>query len=132
MRRDDETYLDVTIDKSHFLFPVCEVEEVAEMLPLHPYPLTLSRLLGVVNLRGQVIPVVSVPGFSTNSSAAGFSRLIVTRVGEALFAFACTSVKKLVLKEEQMSEIRAEKVTMVDGGPSELLTASAVLAEGIL
>lgn len=64
--------LQVAIGGRIFGIPICESREVIGMTEIQPLPKTEEYLLGIINLRGQIIPVIDLGqkmglGHNTNS-----------------------------------------------------------------
>lgn len=131
MLADNSTFLFLTIGESAYLYSVDGVQEVAEMLPVRPYPISMVGHLGVINLRGEVIPVIS---FNINKMGKicdkNKCRLIICKDEDGRFAFACSSVKKVILSEQQIAEVEKSKITQVEGKPAMLLSISELLNRG--
>ena len=113
------TYLHLVIGDSFYLYPITDVQEVSEMLPLRPYPFDFENHLGVVNLKGQVIPVFTLNGHKLNSSET--QRLIISSIKGELFAFICSCVKKVILTDLQVKDIEVSKITDIEKRPAKLL-----------
>jgi purine-binding chemotaxis protein CheW len=53
-------YLTFTLDGEHYAFEVFQVREVLEMIKITRVPRMPGYMLGVINLRGSVVPVVDL------------------------------------------------------------------------
>src|SRR5689334_22983954 len=53
-------FLHFSIGKSQFLLPLSDVQEVCEFTRPRPYPVPTIGYLGAINLRGNVVPVMSM------------------------------------------------------------------------
>jgi purine-binding chemotaxis protein CheW len=53
-------YLTFYLGSEEYGLPILQVQEIVGLLPVTPVPQTPAHVLGVVNLRGQVIPVVDL------------------------------------------------------------------------
>lgn len=56
----DDKYLGVSVADGEYAIPVQQVKEIVAMLPVTRVPNVPPHVLGVVNLRGKVIPVVDL------------------------------------------------------------------------
>lgn len=54
------TYLTFQLANEEFGIEILKVREIIEMLPITPVPGSPGVMLGVINLRGKVIPVLSM------------------------------------------------------------------------
>lgn len=55
-----DKYLGFTLAGEDYLVPILDVVEIVSLLPITPVPGAAAHLLGVVNLRDRVVPVVDV------------------------------------------------------------------------
>lgn len=53
-----DSYLTFTLDKELFALPVSKVLEILEIIPIVKVPLSPSFMRGVINLRGNILPVI--------------------------------------------------------------------------
>lgn len=53
-------YLTFALDKEEYGLEICKVREIIGYMPITAIPQTPSHVKGVINLRGQVIPVVDI------------------------------------------------------------------------
>ena len=56
----EDKYLGVSVSDGEYAIPVVQVKEIVGMLPVTRVPNVPGHVLGVVNLRGKVIPVVDL------------------------------------------------------------------------
>jgi len=75
----------------HYALPVDAVLEIAELGQVTPVPGAPSGVLGVRNLRGQVIPVIDLATVLSLSGDAESERIVVTEDGDLRAALAVTS-----------------------------------------
>lgn len=59
----EDKYPVFEIEDKFFAFPAANVVEISRPLPVAPLPGAPSWLLGIANLRGDVVPIVSLRGF---------------------------------------------------------------------
>lgn len=55
-----EQYVEVRAGRESYAIPILEIHEIIRMQDITQIPNTKSCVLGVINLRGQIIPVVSL------------------------------------------------------------------------
>lgn len=94
------TYLQISISDSLFLISISQISEVSEILPIRMYPVHLEGYLGVINLRGKVIPVVSMERFGGKKDWRPGDRIVLVNInlassGIERFALIADSVKKI-------------------------------------
>ncbi|MFQ5699668.1 MAG: chemotaxis protein CheW [Myxococcota bacterium] len=65
------------VAESHFALPLGDVAEVAQALPLHAIPFLAREQGGIVNLRGEPLPVVDAGFLLTGTPGSGSSHLLV-------------------------------------------------------
>jgi purine-binding chemotaxis protein CheW len=53
-----DSYLTFTLDSALFALPVSKVLEILEIIPIVKVPLSPSFMRGVINLRGNILPVI--------------------------------------------------------------------------
>lgn len=96
-----EQFLLFRIGEEEFGLPIGVVEEVAQLpAKLTPLPKSPAFVLGVMNLRGQVIPVIDqAQRFGAAKSEGGRRRVIVTRIGELQAGFIVDGVSEVVRVE---------------------------------
>ncbi len=76
---------------------VTHVREIVAMPPVTTLAGAPRHVLGVTNLRGQVIEVLDLPAMTGCIPAGGLNIMLVTDVGAACHAFALESVEEIVL-----------------------------------
>jgi purine-binding chemotaxis protein CheW len=82
----------VRVGGEDYALPVDAVLEVAELGDVTPVPGSPSEVLGVRNLRGQVIPVVDLATLFGLDGKAGRERVVVAEEGTARVGLAVESV----------------------------------------
>jgi purine-binding chemotaxis protein CheW len=75
----------------HYALPIDAVLEIGELGQVTPVPGAPSGVLGVRNLRGQVIPVLDLATVLSLSGDAENERIVVTEDGDLRAALAVTS-----------------------------------------
>lgn len=55
-----DSYLTFTLDKELFALPVDKVLEILEIIPIVKVPMSPAFMRGVINLRGNILPVIDV------------------------------------------------------------------------
>jgi len=103
-----------------YAVPVEQVSEVAALGPVRPVPGSGPELVGVCNLRGQIVPVVDLALLLGVARAAPPGGLLVTDIAGRRAGFAIDGVSAV-----------CELQDPADDAPSELLVGTA-LAEDCL
>lgn len=130
--QDSETVLCYHVRGSDYYTPLEEIKEVLEVLSITPYPTYTPGHLGVVNIRGRIIPVINIFDSSSTSNfnftASGISELNKNKFRMILFESRCgqqfsiiaKNVKKSIVSSsliENSDNNNSEKVLKVDGIP---------------
>ena len=75
---------------------VFKVREVLVMPPITELANTHPHMMGVANIRGQIIPVINLPAVMGCKATKGLSILMVTEFGRTVQAFAVEDVREIV------------------------------------
>ena len=75
---------------------VFKIREIVPMPPITEIAGALPHMLGVVNLRGQIIPVIDLPGFVGCIPKTGLNIILVTEFARSTQAFAVEAVEDIV------------------------------------
>lgn len=78
---------------------VFKVREVLVMPPITELANTHAHMMGVANIRGQIIPVINLPAVMGCKASKGLSILMVTEFGRTVQAFAVEDVREIVQLE---------------------------------
>jgi chemotaxis signal transduction protein len=120
----------IRVAGEHYALPVEQVIEVADPGEITPVPGSPREIVGIRNLRGQVIPVI---GLATMLGLAGDapSRLVVTESNElraALFVDEVLSVAELPPAVEPAESDYLLGACLVDGELVGALDLDAIIA----
>ncbi|HOE09128.1 MAG TPA: chemotaxis protein CheW [Treponemataceae bacterium] len=55
-----ERYLSFEVDNEHYCIDILKVKELLGMTTITPLPRTAEYIKGVINLRGQIIPIIDI------------------------------------------------------------------------
>ncbi len=91
-----------------YAMPVDHVLEVAELGDVAPVPGAPPGVLGVRNLRGQILPVVDLATVFGIGRAGGASRLVVAESGGRRAGFAVESVSDVGVLPPATEETESE------------------------
>lgn len=75
---------------------VFKIREIAPMMPITEMIGSMPHMMGVVNLRGQVIPVIDLPAVVGCKPKTGLNILLVTEFARHTQAFAVEAVEDIV------------------------------------
>jgi len=56
-------YVEIGLGNERFALPIQEIREIIKLQPIIEIPNTPTSLLGVINLRGNVIPIVNIHSY---------------------------------------------------------------------
>lgn len=57
---DAGKYLTFVLDKERYSVPLLKVREIMRLCPITPVPRMPTHILGVINLRGKIVPVIDL------------------------------------------------------------------------
>jgi purine-binding chemotaxis protein CheW len=120
----------VGIGREQYALPVGTVLEVVELGELTPVPGSPSEVVGVFNLRGQVIPVIDLAAM-LDLRAEEPERIVVVELEESsagLAVDAVIDVGELPEASEQVDSPYLAGAVLLDGGLVGILDAAAILA----
>jgi chemotaxis signal transduction protein len=120
----------VRVGAEHYALAVEQVLEVAEAGRLTPVPGAPPQILGVHNLRGQVIPVIALAGLLGLPQEQP-ARILVAELGERRAGLAVDEVLDVVelpAASEQSESPYLSGAALVDGTLVGILDVEAVLA----
>ncbi len=75
---------------------VFKIREIVPMMPITKAAGTQSPVLGMVNIRGQVISVIDLPAIAGCTPRTGLNILLITEYARSTQAFAVESVEEIV------------------------------------
>lgn len=127
-------FLLIRSEDNRYLIPIHEASEVSEHPGLKPLPVRKSGHLGVVNLHGEVVPLLSLKELlgehdskTPPSAARPLSRstklLVISIPNGSPVAIVCDSIRKIAL---QSSEIASGTVVNLDREPVQILTWDSI------
>ena len=133
---------DSALGKSElFGINVFKIREIVAMPSITPIAGTTAHSLGVVNLRGQVIPVLDLPSIVGCKPQTGLNIMLVTEYARTTQAFAVESVEDIVrLDWKQVLSAEASgaagklvtSIARLDGNTDESRLAQVLDVEAIL
>ncbi|GBF49842.1 chemotaxis signal transduction protein [Leptospira ryugenii] len=101
---DLEQFLTFTIDKEYFGLPLLHVHEILKPVMITRIPNVEEYILGVINLRGEIIPIVDLKKrfHQIDSEIFPISRIIVIMLNEKRCGILVDEVKQVVKIQKAM------------------------------
>jgi two-component system chemotaxis response regulator CheV len=123
-----------------FAINVFKVREVLRMPEITELANAHEHLMGVANIRGQIIPVINLPAVVGRQSDKGLKILMVTEFGRTVQAFAVEDVKEIVRldwdqilpADESHGGALITGIARLDGGVANTRLAQVLDVEHIL
>jgi purine-binding chemotaxis protein CheW len=115
-----EQFLLFQIGDESFGLPIASVEEVVALpSKLTALPRAPEFVLGVISVRGDIIPVIDqAVRFKRTASAAARRRIIIVRIGDLRFGFLVDSASEILRAREDMittaPQLRADEAGVFD------------------
>ncbi|MGM0653593.1 MAG: chemotaxis protein CheW [Bacillota bacterium] len=109
------------METEEFACSINNVREVLKMIKVTPLPRSLDFVEGVINMRGEVIPVIDLrKRFGLpDAERTDNSRIIIVEVEERMVGLIVDSVSEVIsLSSEQIQEAPSQ----VAGGKTDLIT----------
>ncbi|MGZ3711712.1 MAG: chemotaxis protein CheW [Bdellovibrionota bacterium] len=118
---DECAYIRFSIAASIFVVPIENVVEVSELVQIVPYPEAAFGHEGIVNLRGNILPVLNFRDQQQGKLRICENRLLVLEFqpGERFCALV-SSPKKITLAFDKLSN--DQEILSIDGMPVRLLS----------
>lgn len=113
---DETQYLTFDLDNQEYGLPIIEVQEIKGWSNITPVPNVPAHMLGVLNLRGTIIPVVDLRkrfGLS-HTDQNDLAAIIVVNMGERLSGLVVDSVSDVVGVSEDDIQENPEANTNID------------------
>jgi len=114
----------------HYALPVDRVTEVGELGELTPVPGSAPEVLGIRNLRGQVLPVIDLATLLGLQKGDGNERIVVAESGDRRAGLAVESVEGVDDLPDPSQEADSKYlagVVLVDGAPVGIVELDTLL-----
>ncbi|MFA6236302.1 MAG: chemotaxis protein CheW [Bacteriovorax sp.] len=125
---EENVYLQIVNNQSSFIIPIEDVREVAEYMPIKPYPVQVNGHLGVISIRGSVVPILSLSNLTGQCEQLDKNstvRILILQLdGQDVFGIIAESVRKISLSSE-LSISSNNKVT-IENSPVSKINAAHV------
>lgn len=113
---DDTQYLTFRLDNQEYGLPIVEVQEIKGWSRMTPVPNAPPHMLGVLNLRGTIIPVIDLRtrfGLPRKEHDE-FTVIMVVSMGERLAGLVVDSVSDVVSAADEAIQENPEANTNLD------------------
>lgn len=113
---DGTQYLTFRLDRQEYGVPIIEVQEIKSWTNITPVPNAPAHMLGVLNLRGTIIPVVDLrKRFGLQHTEKNeFAVIIVVNMGDRLAGLVVDSVSDVVVAGVDAIQDNPEANTNID------------------
>ena len=119
---------------------VFKVREILVMPPITELANSAPHMMGVANIRGQIIPVINLPGVVGCNPTNGLKNLMVTEFGRTVQGFAVEDVREIVQldwsqvlpAEDSQAGSQITAVARIDGAAANTRLAQVLDVEQIL
>lgn len=109
---DSKQYIILRFDNEQYGIDISYIDNIVRLQPITRVPHTQSFFLGVINLRGEIVPVMSLRekfelSYKENT---GLSRILILKVdGNAKIGVLVDEVREVVtLMEEQIEKLSSD------------------------
>lgn len=101
-------YVRVTVASETYAMPVANVVEVAELGPVRAVPRARPELLGIRNLRGQILPVIDLGALLGVSPTRTPAHLLLAEAGGRQAGFAIEEVSGIGELDDPSEETESD------------------------
>jgi purine-binding chemotaxis protein CheW len=125
-----DLHVRVRVADEDYALSVADVLEVAELGDLTPVPGAGAAVVGVRNLRGQVVPVVDLATVLGLPTASSPERIVITEQGGRKAGLAVdevAGVEELPESSEEAESVHLTRATLVDGALVGVVDVGSIL-----
>lgn len=118
---DDKQYVELGIGLEKYALPIQEIFEIIKMQTVTTIPNSQPHMLGVINLRGHIVPVISTRyAFGLGEvEPCKTTRIVIIRNGDDMAGIVVDSVYRIVT------------LTDMQPAPEDMVTRNSSLLAGI-
>jgi purine-binding chemotaxis protein CheW len=122
-----ETYIEITLDSQKFALPIGDTREILPMQPLTALPDASFGTRGIIHLRGEIVPVVSLRDLFalTDQEPDDTARIVIVPSSEGMVGLIVDEVVGVA----SYGEVKPVKAGWNGGG---YLSSLAPAAEGLV
>jgi purine-binding chemotaxis protein CheW len=102
------------------LYAICfeDIQEIVDYFPYTEYPLKLNDHMGIINLRGNILPIINPFRLSKNDIDPSHSKYIILKSSSgSLMGLVVGNIKKIEIDSSDISEVVEEKIISFDKKP---------------
>lgn len=126
---DKEFILSFEINGSFFGMSFEAIHEVVDFFDPTRYPIPVEGHLGVINLRGNVIPIIDPFGIKINNQQLkSYKFVILESVGCHLVGMVVSNVRKIEVDRESVSSGPADNIVSINDLPMRILDIDSLLS----
>ena len=109
-----------SVGANQYAIPIRLVREVVEVLPISPFPQECDGMSGIVNIRGHIVPVITLfSTFFSPHSTRLLDRMVVVELSDnRWFCFQASNVQKILVPLGQFEDAA---IINVNGNPTQCL-----------
>lgn len=128
LNNDNVYILYFKVNESSFALKFDSVHEVVDFFPYTKYPYNVEKHIGVINLRGNVIPVID-PFHQDLSliNSDDCKYVILETENEDQIGLIVNNPKKIEISNSEIEQVKEDKVISLDGTPLRYILASTIL-----
>jgi len=119
------SFVHFVINKSHFACPIESVLEVTEWQDIVPYPENFDGHIGVVSLRGKIIPVRTLGDLSFENKQSRTRLMVFEFSHDRIFCVPVESPRKIELDESKANN----DIVTYDGEPTKIVSEKDFIGE---
>lgn len=101
------------LGSEEYAFKIENVYEVRDIMKITPVPGTPEWLLGVINLRGNIVPVYDLRvRFNLQTGEKGAEKILITERGSMVKGFIVEKIRKIIDYTQELQNVPLEGSSM--------------------
>ena len=104
-----------TLDKEEYAFRVDGVQEITRLAEIHPLPSAPDYIRGLINIRGQAIPLINLHTRLGLNRSQETEYAIISKLDQGVVAFAVEEVKEIKTIEDISPPPLFGNTTVIEG-----------------
>lgn len=117
------------IGDSCFATDFDKIHEIVEYFPCTKYPYDIDGHLGVINLRGSVVPIISPAQISTQEDLSFEKYIIFESVQLSLVGYKASKVRKIEIDIIEIEDVVDEKIITFNNSPLRYIKIESLLKD---
>ena len=115
---DKNFLLSFVINKSLYAISFEDIQEIVDYFPFTEYPLKISDHLGIINLRGNILPIINPFKLDQKDIDPEDSKYIVLKSQSgSLMGLVVGNIKKIEIDSSEIPEGHEEKIISFENKP---------------